>query len=104
VHNNRTPRLLSHIPALCCLPCVQVLHHRLQQGAAAGEAGFILDGFPRYCNPLTTVFNCGVCHCGGAMYKASIRDTCEHARNEQVHSTLMYRSSAVVWYCRDCTG
>jgi adenylate kinase family enzyme len=27
---------------------LQVLQHRLQQGAAAGEGGFILDGFPRY--------------------------------------------------------
>lgn len=35
--------LTSHLCAL-----LQVLHHRLQQGAAAGEGGFILDGFPRW--------------------------------------------------------
>lgn len=37
------PGLTSHLCAL-----LQVLHHRLQQGAAAGEGGFILDGFPRW--------------------------------------------------------
>lgn len=53
MHNILNPRQLLHPSCPALLLCVQVLHHRLQQGAAAGEAGFILDGFPRYSNTLS---------------------------------------------------
>jgi hypothetical protein len=39
-------------PLHCCLYfLLQVLQQRLQQGQAAGEGGFILDGFPRCVGP-----------------------------------------------------